>query len=156
MCHDGCDIKREIEVMRFSTCEVAAGLSLLLAIMISGCGGVPTTTVTARSKSPDGGFIAQAETSEANGIGVGDIGTEVDLNWTTGSQKATPILYFLDGADPRTTKKTVSLIWRDSSHLEIDYIGPRTIDFQAVKCHGVSIAVRDLSVRDAAADSHLE
>jgi hypothetical protein len=30
-------------------------------------------------------------------------------------------------------------------HLELTYKGRRMLDFQAVKCHGVDISVRDLS-----------
>lgn len=35
--------------------------------------------------------------------------------------------------------------WMTSTHLELTYNGPRTIDFEAVRCHGVDISVRDLS-----------
>jgi hypothetical protein len=35
--------------------------------------------------------------------------------------------------------------WLTPTHLELTYKGRRTLDFEAVKCHGVDISVRELS-----------
>ena len=88
-------------------------------------------------------MVVQGRTIEPSGIGTGNIGTFVYLNWTRGSQSPTIILAFLDESD-EPGDKSVGVNWLSSSHLELTYEGPRTIDFQAVKAHGIDITVREL------------
>jgi hypothetical protein len=118
-------------------------LLFTLCVMLSGCDG-PKTTWSAESRSPDGKMIATAETIQTSGIGTGDPGTRVYLNWTTGSQPPTIILAFTEGpAGPDGMK--VGMKWLTTIHLELKYKGRRELDFEAVKCHGIDISVRDLS-----------
>jgi len=86
---------------------------------------------------------------ETSGIGTGDAATHVYLNWTTGSQSATIILSINDGLDPSKSDNGVGMNWTTPTHLELRYTGPRTIDFQAVKCHGVDISLRDLAAESS-------
>lgn len=124
------------------------GKSILLLIFtvcvtVAGCDG-PKTTWSAESRSPDGKMIATAETIQTSGIGTGDIGTRVYLNWISGSQPPTIILAFTEGpAGPGGMK--VGMNWLTPNHLELTYKGRRELDFEAVKCHGIDISVRDLS-----------
>ena len=90
-------------------------------------------------------MIAHARTIQPSGIGTGEIGTFVDLNWTSGSQSPTVVLAFSDGADQPGGDKSVGINWLSPTHLELTYKGQRTIDFEAVKCHGVDISNRNLS-----------
>ncbi len=112
-------------------------------VLVSSCDG-PKATWTAESRSPDGKMIATARTIQASGIGTGDPGTFVYLNWTTGSQSPTIILALTDGPDG-LGNTSVGMNWLTPKHLELTYKGPRTLDFEAAKCHGVDILVRDLS-----------
>lgn len=121
----------------------------ILLIVGSGalvCCDGPRTVWSTESRSPDGKMIAHAWTVETSGIGTGNPGTFVDLNWTNGSQSPTLILAFAYGADQpgHPGDKNVELNWLAPTHLELAYSGGRTVDFQAVKCHGVAITLRQL------------
>jgi hypothetical protein len=118
-------------------------LILGVCVWLSSCDG-PKTTWSAESRSPDGNMIATARTIQTSGIGTGDPGTFVYLNWTTGSQPPTAILAFSAGPD-EPDSMNVEMNWLTPNHLELTYKGPRTLDFQAVKCHGVDISVREIS-----------
>jgi hypothetical protein len=88
-------------------------------------------------------MIATAETFEQSGFGTGWVQTTVYLNWTTGSQPKTLILAFSEGpAEPGGMN--VGMKWLTPTHLELTYKGQRPLDFQAIKCDGVDIAVQDL------------
>jgi hypothetical protein len=113
------------------------------SVSVSGCDG-PKVSWSAETRSPDGKMVAHARTIEPSGIGTGDFGTFVDLNWTAGSQPSTVVLAFADGSD-EPSNKNVGITWLTPTHLELTYTGHRTLDFQAVKCHGVDISVRNLS-----------
>jgi hypothetical protein len=91
-------------------------------------------------------MVARARTVQTSGIGTGDAGTFVDLNWTTGSQSPTVILAFSDGPE-EPGGMDVKMNWITPKHLELTYKGRRGLDFQAVKCHGVDITVRDVDSR---------
>jgi hypothetical protein len=89
-------------------------------------------------------MIATAYTVVPSGIGTGDFGTRVFLNWAEGSQPTTIILAFAEGPD-EPGGMNVGMTWLAPTHLELTYRGHRNVDFQAVKCHGIDISVRELS-----------
>jgi hypothetical protein len=109
---------------------------------ILGCKGSEPTW-SAASRSPDNRMIVTARTIEQSGFGTGFIGTAVYLNWTSGSQPPTEILSFSDGPQKPDGMK-VGMHWVTPTHLELTYKGARVIDFQAVKCDGVDISVKEL------------
>jgi hypothetical protein len=88
-------------------------------------------------------MIATAYTVVPSGIGTGDFGTRVYLNWATGRQPKTIILAFAEGPD-EPGGMNVGMTWLAPTHLELTYRGYRNLDFQAVKCHGIDISVRQL------------
>jgi hypothetical protein len=88
-------------------------------------------------------MVARARTFQPSGIGTGEIGTDVDLNWTSGSQSPTLVLSFSDGSD-EPGDKTVGMDWLTPTHLELTYKGHRTVEFEAIKCHGIDITLREL------------
>jgi hypothetical protein len=124
------------------TCFKSISLIVVgICVLISGCKASPTWS--AESRSPDGKMIATAETFEQSGFGTGWVQTTVYLNWTTGSQPKTLILAFSEGpAEPGGMN--VGMKWLTPTHLELTYKGQRPLDFQAIKCDGVDIAVQDL------------
>jgi len=89
-------------------------------------------------------MIARARTFQTSGIGTGEPGTDVDLNWATGSQAPIIVLAFSDGSD-KPGDKSVGINWLSPTRLELTYKGQRTIGFEAVKCYGVDISVRNVS-----------
>jgi hypothetical protein len=99
---------------------------------------------SAEARSPDGKMIAAAETFENRGFGTGYSWTGVYLNWTTGSRPQMEILEFSD-ATAAPGGMNVGMNWLTPTHLELTYHGGRPILFQAVKCAGIDISLRDLS-----------
>ena len=118
---------------------------LIFAVFLSGCiRGGSETIWSAESRSPDGKRVVSAFTIEQSGFGTGGGGTNVYLNWTTGSQPKLLILAFSDGpAGPGGMN--VGMNWLTPTHLELTYKGQRPLDFQAVKCYGIDISVRDVA-----------
>ncbi len=116
---------------------------LVFATLVCSCGDT-STVWTAESRSPDGKTLVRARTVQPSGIGTGDFGTFADLNWTVGSQPPVVILAFAEGPN-EPGGMNVGMNWLTPTHLELTYKGARTIDFQAIKWHGVDISVRDLS-----------
>jgi hypothetical protein len=87
-------------------------------------------------------MVARARTVETSGIGTGDSGTFVELNWASGAQAATVVLALSDRTKEADDFR-VKLNWIDSKHLQITLQGQANVDFQAVKWHGVNIIVQE-------------
>jgi hypothetical protein len=92
-------------------------LVVVACILASGCKD-SSLAWSAESRSPDGKMIARARTFQTSGIGTGDPGTDVDLNWATGSQAPILILSFSDGSD-EPGDKSVGMNWLTPTHLEL-------------------------------------
>jgi hypothetical protein len=126
------------DVMR----RVVLLMIVLTCVLVSGCKA--PITWSAESRSPDGKMVTTAETDDESGPGTDSIQTTVYLNWASGSQPKMLILAFSDGpAGPDGMK--VEMNWLTPKHLELTYKGQRALDFQAVKCAGIDISVRDAS-----------
>ena len=115
-------------------------ISLFACLGLVGCKTAPTWSTEARS--PDQKMVARAETIDNGGFGTGWIQTAVFLNWATGSQKPKLILSFTDGPSV-PGGMNVELNWLSNGHLEVAYKGARTIDFEAIRCNGIDITIRD-------------
>jgi hypothetical protein len=109
------------------------------SLVLSGCDD-SATIWSAEKASPDGVWVADASTKQYGGPGTAGIVTTVSLKRTKGSQAPINILVF------QQPSKLIDLTlnWTDSTHLEVSYHNAE-IDFQAVKCGGVSISVKDTS-----------
>lgn len=113
-------------------------------LLLSGCANSERTW-SAKAESPDQKFVATAQTLRPGGWGTASPPeTTVDLNWTTGSQNSTEILTFV--GDPDEPEMSVQMKWLTPTHLDLGYKGHPTIEFQAVKCHGVDVTIRELAV----------
>jgi hypothetical protein len=102
--------------------------------------------------SPDGNWIAVAESEQFGGPGNAYDDTTVSLKWVKNSDPATQILLF----SHQFATMNLTMEWVDPTHLLVKYgeFEPRdriTIEFQAVKCGGVEIALQHLPF--SAADS---
>lgn len=117
-------------------------LILTVCAFISGCRGSETLW-SGEARSPDGNMIASARTVAQSGFGTGYVGTIVYLNWSKGSQRPIEILG-LSYASEASGATGVQMKWIDPTHLELIYDTPRNLDFQAAKCAGVDISVREI------------
>ena len=121
-------------------------ITVAVCFLLSGCKGEGSETIwSAEARSPDGSRVASARTVANSGFGTGYIWTAVYLNSTKGSQPPTAILQLSDTFERPSEEISVEMKWLTATHLELTYKGHRTLDFQAVKCFGVDISVRDLS-----------
>jgi hypothetical protein len=98
---------------------------------------------SAESRSPDGHWLASARTEQFGGAGTASVETSVYLKQN--SQPPVEILEFSNDSAFPSGVTNVDMNWVNPTHLEVTYKGHPTIDFQAVKCSGVDISLRDLS-----------
>jgi hypothetical protein len=114
--------------------------AILLCVVASGCKDVKTIWST-ESRSPDGQWVATAHTDQYGGPGAAGILSTVSLRQVKGRQDNIEILQLSQDA----TGVDLKLNWLTPTHLEITYRQPASVDFQAIKCGGIDISVRDLS-----------
>jgi hypothetical protein len=121
----------------------AAALALVLCAWPLGCQQDVQTIWSAEARSPDGHWLATAQTIQHFGPGAAGIETKVYLKFL--SNTPTQILeFFHDGNDASSTIN-LTMKWATPSHLDVTYNGLASLDFQAVKCGGVEISVRVVS-----------
>jgi hypothetical protein len=112
-------------------------------------------------RSPDGSWIASAETIQNGGFGSAAIQTTVYLKQATVSGPPMEVLdFWCDGPAPRpyvldntaNAGGTIHLAmnWVTPSHLDVTYDGNARLDFQAIKMDGIDISVRNLSTKTTA------
>ena len=95
---------------------------------------------SAESASPNGQFIASAQTTQYGGPGTAYVGTEVYLK-QAGSKSPLLILGFANGSAYPSGVTAVGLHWLSNSQLDVTYKATATINFQAVTALGVAISV---------------
>jgi hypothetical protein len=146
---------------RFQAIHNAVFLAIIgLCALGSGCRHNPTIW-TAEVRSPDGQWLAIARTDQEGGFGSAFISTMVYLKQTNVSQPPEMVLAFdCEGPAPRpyvldntaNAGGTINLTmkWLTPSHLELTYNGHATLSFQAIKCAGINISVRDVSTETSA------
>jgi hypothetical protein len=112
----------------------------------------------AEVRSPDGLWVASADTVQNGGFGSAAIQTMVYLNRTNASKPPTQVLAFwCEGPAGRPYTRddvannggTINLAmkWITPSHLEVTYQGHANLYFQVVKYGGIDISVRNLANR---------
>jgi hypothetical protein len=134
------------------------GMLTLIVLMMGGmsvfqcaCRAVETVW-SAEARSPDGFWLAIAETQQHGGFGTAGVVTTVYLKRTNRTNAFDrllnpapwrPIEILELFHDPRTTSTTINLSmrWSDRSHLEITYKGRPSVDFQVMKCADIEISV---------------
>jgi hypothetical protein len=105
------------------------------------------TTWSAESRSPDGLRFAIARSQQWEGPGAAYDATTVYLKPANGTHPPMQVL----GFSHQFATMNLKMEWISPTHLEVTY-GASTrpgdhisLDFQAVKCDGVDISVRELS-----------
>jgi hypothetical protein len=122
-------------------------LILLVCVSISGCRETPTTTWSAQARSPDGTWLAIARSEQGGAFGGAYNVTTVSLKRIDGPQPPAQVLLFSHEYPTMNLK----MEWITPTHLNVAY-GPSArpgdradLNFQAIKCAGIDISVRDLS-----------
>lgn len=121
-------------------CKGMLILTVSVCALLSGCSNVATIWST-EVRSPDGRWLAMALTEQHSGPGNALLETTVLLKHTKGPKEPIQVLLFTQDARSIDLKMN----WLTPSHLEVTYKQPAVIDFEAIKCGGVDISVRDLS-----------
>jgi hypothetical protein len=111
---------------------------MVLSALISGCKDVATIWST-DSSSPDGRWVASAHTDQYGGPGTAGILSTVTLRQVKGKQDKIEVLQLSQDS----TQVDLKLDWLSPTHLEITYKQPASVDFQAIKCGGIDISIRD-------------
>jgi hypothetical protein len=129
-----------------SPVRTAITVIIIVVCFFGACQDVATTW-SAEARSPDGLWLATARSQQWGGPGTAYDATTVYLKWIKGSQPPTEVLEF----SHQYATMDLKMKWITPKHLEVTY-GPSakpgdhvSLDFQAVKCGGVDISVRDLS-----------
>jgi hypothetical protein len=108
-------------------------------VLLFGCQDVQTIW-SAEARSPDGHWLATADTIQHFGPGTAGIDTIVYLKFV--SNPPTEILVFSHNQNDTSRTINLAMKWLTPSHLEVTYNGRASLDFQVVKCGGVEISVR--------------
>lgn len=118
-------------------------IRLLLGVMfLASIGCREPVTWSSESRSPDGTWIAKAETVVYSGFGTGTAETTVEIKRSNGSGSAEPVLRFAEGGSDMGLK----MRWDGPSHLVVSYkANPALLYFQVVKTSGVTISVQNVS-----------
>jgi len=110
----------------------------------------------AETTSPDGVWVASADTVQNGGFGSASVDTSVYLRRKTSSQPRTEILvfhchgavphqYVLDNVANHGGTINLNMQWISPSHLHVSYDGHPDLNMQVVKYWGVEITAQDLS-----------
>ena len=120
--------------------EALKSVLAICLVTLVGCKD-PVTWSTA-SRSPDGKWVAHAQTIEYGGFGTGGVETNVEIELSNGSGSSQRVLSFADGGGSIGLK----LRWDSPSHLVATYKAhPDLLYFQVVKTSGLDISVENLS-----------
>ncbi|HXZ79440.1 MAG TPA: hypothetical protein VEG30_05875 [Terriglobales bacterium] len=136
----GKPIAKRVRVNLSAARKVMLMLAISVCAALSACSSV-VTIWSAEAGSPDGRWVATARTDQYSGPGNAALLTTVHLRRTNGPKDPIEVLLFMQDAKSIDLKMT----WSTPSHLEVTYKQPAVIDFQAIKCGGVDISVRDVS-----------
>jgi hypothetical protein len=111
-----------------------------------GCRNKGVETIwTAEAKSPDGQWLAKAQTDQRSGFGTDGAVTAVYLQPSNGARSPILILGFSHNQNVQASLIDLKMKWVDGKHLEVSYKEHPDLDFQAIKYAGINISVRDLS-----------
>jgi hypothetical protein len=133
----------------FGSPAISSAIWLVLigvCVLGAGCHNVATTW-SAEARSPDGLWLATAQSQQVGGPGTAYDGTSVYLTRINGSQPPTQVL----GFSHQFATMNLKMEWVTPTHLEVSYGASArpgdhvNLGFEVVKYGGIDISVRDLS-----------
>ena len=107
-----------------------------------GCRDEGTTIWSREVQSPNGKWLASAQTKQWSGPGNAYVETSVYLKLIADKQPPVQVLDFPNESD--FPGGAVNVEWTSPNHLTVTYRGQPTFNFQAVKCGDVDISVEEL------------
>ena len=133
--------------MRSTMHKLTLLLPIAMCLLAFGCKDSGTTIWSAEVPSPSRNWIANAATKQWSGPGSAYVATTVYLKPPDDSKPPVEILEFANDSAYPSSITNVDMTWLTPTHLEVAYKGHASINFQAVKCAGIDITVRDLSTQ---------
>jgi hypothetical protein len=115
------------------------------SVLVSGCRDEGTTIWSKEVRSPDGSWLATAATKQWSGPGNAYVATSVYLKEKGSAQPPVEVLGFSNDSAYPSGVTNVTMDWVTPTHLNVTYGSHATLDFQAIKCSGIDISVRDAS-----------
>lgn len=125
--------------------RVISFLVVACCVLACGCRDEGTTVWSNGVRSPDGQWLATAATKQWSGPGNAYVATSVYLKGVDDSQVPAQVLGFSNDSAYPAGITNVKMEWVTPKHLNVTFGGHATLDFQAIKCDGIDISVRDLS-----------
>jgi len=129
------------DTRRYSITICLAVFAVLSCLFLVACQSDSTVVGSNEARSPDGNWKAITRTISYGGPGTAAIQTVVYLQPTTGATSPVEILLFNQNAP----SIDLSMNWLTPAHLEVTYRKPAEVDFQAIKCSGIEISLKNLS-----------
>jgi hypothetical protein len=126
-------------MLGIATRNATALFVIACTVSLFGCRDAGKTIWSAEIRSPDGRWLATANTKQWSGPGTAYAATNVYLKLIDSSQPATEILALNESAYP-VGETSVHMEWLTPKHLKVTYGSRATVDFQAVKCAGIDIS----------------
>jgi hypothetical protein len=130
--------------MRAAVVSLVMGWNLGLA----GCGPDSASVWSGEAKSPSGGWVSTATTTQNGGPGTASVDTAVYLRWSASSAPPTLILALSNETAYPIGITAVKMTWLTDGQLDLGYC-EGAVGFQAIKAGGnVSISVHRLAKAD--------
>jgi hypothetical protein len=115
---------------------------IIVAVQIAACGGRPEIIWSQESRSPDGRWLAIAETQSVSGPGNNYFGTVVSLQRSDSSERQTILAFSQnDLTRAKLAHNHPSVSWSSPSQLNVVFARLPEFDAIATRYDGVSIAV---------------
>ena len=121
-----------------------------VCVLLTGCGDNGTTLWSQEVRSPDGQWLAIADTKQWSGPGNAYVATSVYLKQAASTQPPIKILGFSNESAYPSRIANVTIEWVAPKHLNVRYGSHATLDFQVIKCSGVDISVSEPPTENAA------
>lgn len=115
-------------------------LTIACAVSLSGCQDEGETIWSSEIRSPDGRWLATANTKQWGGPGTAYVATIVYLKLIDSPQPPTQVLLFSNESAYPIGSTGVHMEWLTPKHLNVTYGSHATLDFQAIKCAGIDIS----------------
>ena len=137
--------RRRPVVRRLTACSATWLIVVGITISLSGCRDDGTIIWSKEVGSPDGQWLASAATKQWSGPGNAYVATSVYLKGKDSSQPPIEVLGFSNDSAYPAGATSITMEWVTPKHLDVTYGSHATLDFQALKCAGIDISVRDTS-----------
>ena len=117
---------------------------IVIFIAASGCRDTGRTVWSKEVQSPDGQWLAKADTKQWSGPGNAYVATSVCLQRTSGREPQIEVLSFSNNS-AYPSGSGISMEWTTPKHLTVTNEGHATLNFQAIKCADIEISYQELS-----------